>query len=162
MPTRNTPKPEAKEAPAESAKPAERQNRKMGVTTKVGNVTRDPELASGASGMFYCRFGLAVDTPKTAGDWQGEKITTFYDVVCFGDLAENVAQSVARGTRVIVTGSGELEHWTDSEGKPRTTKKIAANACGPDLRWAVADVTRVSGHNGPLDGSSDQLDEEPF
>jgi single-stranded DNA-binding protein len=45
-----------------------------------------------------------------------------------------VAQSLSKGTRAVVVGKGEVEHWTDDFGKPRTTKRILDDSCGPDLR----------------------------
>jgi len=106
---------------------------------KVGNITRTPELGYGqGSGKAYARFGIAVNKPKVKGDWAGEQVTEFYEVSCFGSLAEHVAESLRKGQRVVVVGRGELEHWSGDDGTGRTTKKIVAEAVGPDLRFTAA------------------------
>jgi single-strand DNA-binding protein len=120
----------------------ERTAESKGPVAKVGNLTREPELRFGLdTGNPYCRFGLAVERPKEPGNWSGERETTFFDATAFGTLAEHVAE-LGKGTRVLVIGKAELEHWTDDEGTERTTKRILVDACGPDLRWATATVKR--------------------
>ncbi|MGA8725438.1 MAG: single-stranded DNA-binding protein [Acidimicrobiales bacterium] len=113
--------------------------------TKIGNLTRDPMLRFGKdSGKPFASFGLAVNEPKVPGDWAGDQRTDFYEVTCFGSLAEHVAESLTKGTRVVVTGRPELEHFAADDGTQRERKRILANGLGPDLRWAVADVRRTS------------------
>jgi single-strand DNA-binding protein len=120
----------------------ERRVEAKGSIAKTGNLTRDMELRFGnESGVAFCRFGLAVETPKERGQWSGERDTTFYECTAFGSLAEHVVE-LKKGTRVNVIGQGELEHWRDGEGNNRTTKRIVVDACGPDLRWATATVER--------------------
>ena len=112
--------------------------------TKVGNLTRSPELGFGKdSGTAFVRFGLAVEVPVQAGNWSGERRTEFYEVTAFGTLAEHIAECLAKGTRVVVTGRPELDHWNGKDGTARTTKRILADAVGPDLRWATAGVTKA-------------------
>lgn len=85
----------------------------------------------------------------------------FYEVTTFGTLAENVAQTMAKGDRVIVTGRGELDRWTGKDGQERTTKKVLADACGPDLRFGpvvIARADRRQGHHA----SQATPDDEPF
>jgi hypothetical protein len=113
--------------------------------TKVGNMVDAPALAfAEGSGKPYVRFSLAVDRPKVAGDWAGERETDFYRVVCFDGLAVNVSESLDKGARVIVRGTPELETWTGNDGATRTDKKILARDCGaepkelPELRQARA------------------------
>jgi single-strand DNA-binding protein len=69
--------------------------------------------------------------------------------------------SLTKGTRVVVAGKAEIEHWTDKDGTARPTKRILAESCGPDLRWATADVqkARRSRPQGQPDSSTE---EEPF
>lgn len=136
---------------------------KKGTAYQVGNLTKDPELRYAGDGKAYCRFGLAVERPKVPGEWSGERVTTFYEVTCFGDMAEHAAQSLAKGTRALVIGRGELEHWTDKAGVKQTSKRIVADAIGPDLRWAVAEVTKVTRQGPAADQQPDTYDdEEPF
>lgn len=123
---------------------------------KVGRLTRDPELRYGKTGTAVATFGLAVKpwAPKDAPEAE----VTFYEVVSFGGLAEHVAESLSKGDRVVVTGRGEVEKWTGKDGVERTTKKIIADAIGPDLRFSGADVHRAERRE--VDASTD--DEEPF
>lgn len=129
--------------------------------TRVGNLTKDPELQFGKTGTAYSRFGLAVEVPKQAGNWAGERETVFYQVTVFGSLAEHVAESLHKGDRVIVSGKGRVERWRDKSGEERVSKVVVANSCGPDLRWCEVTITR----DGPTDQDQDATDdygEEPF
>jgi single-strand DNA-binding protein len=112
--------------------------------TKVGNLVADPELLFGKeSKKPFCRVRMAVNTPVTPGDWAGERQTDFYDITLFNDFAENVAGSISKGHRVVATGRPETRTWTDDDGKEHKEKGIVAEAFGPDLRWAIAEVTRT-------------------
>jgi len=116
---------------------------KTPTTTKVGNLTRDPELRFGnEKGTPFVNLGLAVNTPKVPGEWSGEQRTTFYDVVCFGTLAEHAAESLAKGDRVVVAGRPEREQYTDGDGVARERRRVVATAIGPDLRFATAVISR--------------------
>lgn len=131
---------------------------------KVGNLTSDPELRYSPSGKAYVRMRLAVSSPKVPGDWAGERATVFYDVTAFGSLAEHAAESLSKGTRVLVSGRGEVRKWTDDKGQERSGKGILADALGPDLRWATATVARASQSKAIEAEPSDAAggDEEPF
>jgi single-strand DNA-binding protein len=156
---------------ATQEKKTERNTEKKGEVTKVGNLTREPELSFTPNGLAVVRTGLAVERPKVTGDWAGERVTEFYELVMFRQLAENAGQSLPKGTRVVVTGDAELEHWTGDDGQDRTTKKILVNAIGPDLRWATCAVNKAerrspaeaqrptTGAPAPRDIAED---EEPF
>jgi single-strand DNA-binding protein len=139
---------------------------KKGEVAKVGNLTREPELRFTPSGTAVVSTGLAVERPKVAGDWAGERVTEFYELTAFGSLGEHVVESFGKGTRVVVIGAAEVEHWTDREGKGRTTKRIIANAIGPDLRWATVKVERTGKAGGSTstgNGSGAPEDkDEPF
>lgn len=106
----------------------------------VGNATRDPEVRYTASGQANAKFGLAVNRrwmDKQSGDWKEE--TSFFDVVCWRDLAENVGESISKGDRVIVVGRLEQRSWEDKEtGAKRSTVEVSADEVGPSLRWATA------------------------
>jgi single-strand DNA-binding protein len=146
-------------ATVQAEKP-ERNTQKMGETTKVGNLTRDPELHFAPTGTAVVRTGLAVERPKVAGNWAGERVTTFYELVVFGTLGEHVAESLGKGTRVVVTGNAEVENWTDDKAQARTTKRILANAIGPDLRWVTVTVTKVTRKGAPVDEAPSGTDDE--
>jgi single-strand DNA-binding protein len=110
--------------------------------TKIGNLTRDPELRTASSGVVYATFGLAVEHPLIDGDWSGERTTMFYDCVCFGTLAGNAAPSLRKGMRVIVTGRTEIRGYQTPAGEVRDVVRIVVDAVGPELRWARATVRK--------------------
>jgi single-strand DNA-binding protein len=139
MPTRKKQSKEAKATDGGQANPDLPSS-----VTKIGNLTRDPELRLGKEkGTPFSSFGLAVNEPKVPGDWAGEQRTDFYEVTCFGSLAENVAECLSKGVRVVVTGRPELEHFAADDGTEQERKRILANGLGPDLRWATAEVHRA-------------------
>ena len=157
MPTRTKTK-------AEAATPAlERKTEKKGKTSKVGNLCRDPELRFAPTGLAVASARIAVEEPKEAGNWAGERETFFYDLSVFGDMGEHFATSCTKGQRVVVMGRAEVDTWTDAEtGEVRTAKRIVADAIGPDLRWATATITKAT-RTGPAGANvPDYSDEEPF
>jgi len=108
------------------------------VTTLVGNLTRDPELRFVPSGAATTNFGLAVNRRwqnRQTQEW--EEATSFFDVVCWRELAENVAESLTRGSRVMVTGRLEQRSWETPEGDKRSKIEVVADDVGPSLRWAT-------------------------
>lgn len=108
--------------------------------TIVGNLTRDPELRFTAGGRAVASFGVAVSRRWKAGSEWVEQ-TSFFNVVCWGQLGENAAESFTKGARVIVTGRLEQRQY-ESGGQSRSTVEIVAEDVGPSLRWATAIVTR--------------------
>jgi single-strand DNA-binding protein len=112
--------------------------------TVVGNVTRDPELRFSNSGMAVARMGIAVN--KRGRD-QEEK-TSFFDVVCFREMAENISESLQRGSRVIVTGELSYSTWETDQGDKRSKVEILADDIGPSMRWATAEVTKNERRDG--------------
>ncbi len=109
--------------------------------TIVGNLTRDPEMRFTPNGAGQAILGVAVSRryQDRQGEWQEE--SGFYNVKCWGSLAEN-AQSLTKGTRVLVTGRLEWRQWENQQGEKRTTIDIVADEVGPSLRWARVDVHR--------------------
>jgi single-strand DNA-binding protein len=111
--------------------------------TLVGNVTRDPELRFTPSGQATATFGLAVNRRwqnRQTQEW--EEATSFFDVVCWREMAENVSESVSRGMRVIVDGRLEQRSWETAEGEKRNKIEVVADEVGPSLRWASAQVVK--------------------
>jgi single-strand DNA-binding protein len=109
----------------------------------VGNVTRDPELRFTPSGQATATFGLAVNRRwqnRQTQEW--EEATSFFDVVCWRELAENVSESVTKGARIIVTGRLEQRSWETPDGDRRSKIEIVADELGPSLRWATAQVMK--------------------
>jgi single-strand DNA-binding protein len=109
----------------------------------VGNITRDPELRFTPGGMAVAQFGLAVNRrrqDRNTNEWKEE--TSFFDIVSYGTLAENVSESLTRGSRVMVQGRLEQRSWETQEGDKRSKIEVIADEVGPSLRWATAEVTK--------------------
>ncbi len=110
--------------------------------TIIGNLTRDPEIRFTPSGATVATFGVVVNRRWKRGDeWQEE--ASFFDVKCWSQLAENVAESIHKGTRVIVTGRLEQRSWETDNGEKRSKVEIVADEIAPSLRWATAQVTKI-------------------
>jgi single-strand DNA-binding protein len=109
----------------------------------TGNLTRDPELRFTPSGQATATFGVAVNRRwqnRQTQEW--DEATSFFDVVCWGQLAENAAQSLARGTRVVVSGRLDQRSWDTPEGDRRSKVEITADEVAPSLRWATTTVSK--------------------
>jgi single-strand DNA-binding protein len=120
--------------------------------TLVGNITRDPELRFTPSGQATASFGLAVN--RVWNDRQTnerKEAVSFFDVVCWREMAENVSESLTKGSRVLVTGRLEQRSWDSPDGDRRSKIEIVADEIGPSLRWATAEV-RKNDRRGPSDG----------
>ncbi len=109
----------------------------------VGNLTRDPELRFTPSGQATATFGVAVNRRwQNRQNQEWEEATSFFDVVCWGQLAENAAQSLSKGTRVLVTGRLDQRSWETSERERRSKIEITADEVAPSLRWATAIISK--------------------
>ena len=118
--------------------------------TVIGNCTRDPELRYSNAGLPIATFGVAHNTRRRnneTGQWEDGE-TSFFDVTCFRELADNVAESVGKGTRVIVSGTLRQRSWETPDGDKRSKVEIIADEVGPSLRWATANVERVGRSGG--------------
>jgi single-strand DNA-binding protein len=109
--------------------------------TLIGNLTRDPELRYTTGGRGVASFGLACNRRyQVNGEWQEQ--VSFFNVVAWGTLGENVAASLTKGTRVIITGRLEQRSWETQDGEKRSVVEVVADEVGPGLRWAQAQVER--------------------
>ena len=111
--------------------------------TLVGNVTRDPELRFTNTGQANVTFGLAVNRRwqnRQTQEW--EEATSFFDVVCWREMAENVSETLTRGARVMVAGRLEQRSWETQDGDKRSKVEVVADEIGPSLRWATAQITK--------------------
>jgi single-strand DNA-binding protein len=111
--------------------------------TVVGNITRDPEIRYTPNGQANATFGLAVNRRwqnRQTNEW--EERTSFFNIVCWRELADNVSESLAKGARVIVTGRLEQRSWETDQGDKRSVVEIVADEVGPSLRWASAQITK--------------------
>lgn len=112
-------------------------------TTLVGNLTRDIELRYTANGRGVASFGLAVSRRyQVNGEWQEQ--TSFFNVSAWGDVGENAAASLSKGTRAVVVGRLEQREYTTREGEKRTAVEIVADEVSPSLKWATAQVERTT------------------
>ncbi|MCQ3807513.1 MAG: single-stranded DNA-binding protein [Acidimicrobiaceae bacterium] len=118
--------------------------------TVVGNVTRDPELRFTQGGMAVVNFGVAWNKRRN----DGEDEVSFFDVTCFRQLAENVADSVSKGARVVIYGTLSQRSWENQQGERRTKVEILADDVAPSLKWASAEVTRNEFRGGSDGGGS--------
>jgi single-strand DNA-binding protein len=128
-------------------------------TTLSGNLTRDPEIRYSKDGQASATFGLAVNRRWQArGSDTWEEATSFFDVVCWRELAENVALSLVKGTRVIVSGRLEQHSWATDSGDRRSRVEVTADEVGPSLRFATAEVSRAERRLPDHNGSSGEFD----
>ena len=121
--------------------------------TIIGNVTRDPELRYLNSGTALASFGVAWNNRYK--DRNGEQVeeTSFFDVTCWRDLADNVAESISKGDRVIVYGRLDQRSWETQEGDKRSKVEIQADEVAPSLKWATAQVNKIR-RDGPSGGGN--------
>src|SRR3954451_10834565 len=125
------------------------------VITVVGNLTDDPELRFLPNGTGMTKFTVA-STPRTldreSGKWKdGDPL--FLLCTAWRDLAEHIAESLAKGTRVIVQGRLRLSRWEDKEsGDKRSAYGLHVDEVGPSLRFAQAKVTKMSRAKAASDG----------
>jgi single-strand DNA-binding protein len=121
--------------------------------TLVGNITRDPELRFTPSGQATATFGLAVNRRwqnRNTNEW--EEATSFFNVVCWREQAENASESLNKGSRVIVTGRLEQRSWETPDGDKRSVVEVVADEIGPSLRWATAQVVKNERRSGDASG----------
>lgn len=115
------------------------------IITVVGNLTADPELRFTASGAAVANFTVA-STPrvfdKASGEWKDQE-ALFLRCSIWRQAAENVTESLTRGTRVIVTGRLKQRSYETKEGEKRTVIELEVEEIGPSLKFATAKVNRA-------------------
>lgn len=126
------------------------------VITIVGNLTDEPELRFTPNGVAVANCRVAVNRRvrnAQTNDWE-DKLDGYFTVNVWRDYAQNVADSLSRGTRVLVTGRLTSRSYQDKEGNTRWVTEIEADEICPSLRWATAQVTKVnrSGGGGRAEG----------
>lgn len=131
----------------------------------VGNLTRDPELRYTPGGAATCQFGLAVNRKwqnRQTNEW--EEQTSFFNVVAWREMAENAAESLTKGSRVLVTGRLDQRSWETPDGEKRSVVEVVADEIGVSLRFATAQVVRNERKSTVSVGASDPgiSDGEPF
>jgi single-strand DNA-binding protein len=119
--------------------------------TLIGNLTRDPELRYTTGGRAVASFGLAVNRRyQSNGEWQEQ--VSYFNIVCWGDLGENVGATMTKGNRCIVTGRMEMRDYETNAGEKRTVFEVIADEVGPSLRWATAQIERTERTGGDFGG----------
>jgi single-strand DNA-binding protein len=120
------------------------------VLTVIGNITGDPELRFTPSGAAVANFTVA-STPRAfdrqSNEWKDGE-TLFMRCSVWRDAAENVAESLQRGTRVIVSGRLKSRSYETKEGEKRTVIEMEVDEVGPSLRYASAKVTKTQRGSG--------------
>jgi single-strand DNA-binding protein len=103
----------------------------------AGNLTDDPELRHTESGVARAMFRVAVSGRR-------EQEASFFTVIVWRDQAEHAAQSLAKGSRVVVVGGLQQRSWTAEDGNARSVVEVVADDLGPSLGWATATTTRTT------------------
>ncbi|HQZ85029.1 MAG TPA: single-stranded DNA-binding protein [Actinomycetota bacterium] len=120
------------------------------IITLVGNLVDDPELRFTGSGVAVANFRVA-STPRTfdrqANEWKDGE-TLFMSCSVWRQYAENVAESLTKGTRVVVTGRLKQRSYETQAGERRTVVELEVDEVGPSLRSATAKIARVSREGG--------------
>ena len=128
--------------------------------TVTGNLVEDPELRFTPSGVAVARFRIA-STPRhrdnATGEWK-DGDTLFLRCSIWREAAESVAESLTKGTRVIVTGRLVQRSYETREGEKRTVYELQVDEVGPSLRYATAKVTRTQRSGGGGGGGNTQDD----
>ena len=108
--------------------------------TIIGNLTRDPELKFLDSNTVV-KLSVAVNRKTKGRDGEWNETTSYFNVSAFGSLAENSADSLHKGNRIIVTGRLEQRSWDKEDGTKGTAIELIAEAVGPDLRFNNASLS---------------------
>ena len=138
--------------------------------TVVGNLTSDPELRFTPSGAAVAKFTVA-STPryydKTSNEWK-DADTLFLTCNAWRNTAENLAESLTKGTRVLVQGRLKQRSYETKEGEKRTVYEVEVDDIGPSLLRATAKVTRTTSTTTSNNGGSSEnwnnsaAEETPF
>ncbi len=122
--------------------------------TIVGNLTGDPELRFTPSGAAVANFTVA-STPRTfdrqSNEWK-DGDAMFLNCSVWRQAAENVAESLTKGMRVVVQGRLKSRSYETQQGERRTVFEVDVDEVGPSLRYATAKVARATGNSGGGNG----------
>ena len=130
--------------------------------TIVGNLTQDPEMRFTPNGVAMAKLSIAVNRRsfnRETNQWE-EGETSYFNATCWRQMAENVSESLRKGTRVVVTGRLQQRSWETSEGEKRSMVEIQVDEVAPSLRFATASVTRIP-RGGSWGGGGEQSSVPP-
>jgi single-strand DNA-binding protein len=140
-------------------------------TTIVGNLVEDPEVRFTSSGIAVANLRVAVtQRVQQDGQWR-DGDTSFFKVNVWRGQAENLAESLGKGDRVMVTGRLRQRSWETPDGEKRSVTELEADGVGASLKWATAKVERTSqrgngdrnaGRERPAERGGDFSDAPPF
>lgn len=111
--------------------------------TLIGNLVDDPELRFTPSGVAMAKIRMAVNRRWRGQDGEWQENTSFFTGTIWREQAEQAAESLQKGARVIVTGRLEQRSWETEQGDKRSVVEIQIDEIGPSLRWATATVNRT-------------------
>lgn len=134
--------------------------------TLAGRLTRDPELRFSNSGTAVCSFTVVVSDRRkneASGEWE-DVSPTFFRCTAFGAMGENVAESLDKGTNVLVVGKVSERKYTTREGEDRTSyQEVRVEEIGPSVRWnTVAVHDNQAREKSPARTSRAQAAEDPW
>jgi single-strand DNA-binding protein len=129
----------------------------MNQITIIGNIGKDPELAFNSAGYPVCKFPVGTSYKKRTG----EQETTWHNVVVFGEMGEHCAESLVKGTRVIVIGRPEKGSYEKRDGTKGYIDQVLADDVAINLRFSVVDGVRSASSSKAVSNES-LAPEEPF
>jgi single-strand DNA-binding protein len=134
--------------------------------TVIGNLTAEPEIKTTKTGSSVLKVGVAVNRrwKNKQDEWDEE--VSFFDVNAWGELADNVAASLAKGSRVIVSGRLEQQSWENKEGQKQSKVVLVADDIGVSLRKAQVPTITKTGQQQQQQATKKSADwdkeEQPF
>lgn len=126
----------------------------MNIVTVVGNLADDPELRYTPAGHAVCTVRVAVNRRVRDGDEWEDRLDGFFTAIVWRDHAENIAESLGRGDRVLVTGRLTSRSYEAADGTTRWVTEIQAEEVCPSLRWAQAKVRKITRQHGEPVGAA--------
>lgn len=128
--------------PAAEPDPPKPERKALGPGSLAGNLTADPTLRYTPQGRAVCTLRIAVSEriqdPATK-EWK-DAPAHFYDVTCWGQMAENAAEHLAKGQRIVAEGQWESRSWEDADGKVQEAVGMTASDLGPSIKFRPARV----------------------
>jgi single-strand DNA-binding protein len=127
-----------------------------------GNLTDDPELRFTPQGTPVASFSIAVNhrRPDGQGGWTDDG-ASFFRCVAWRELAENLAESLGKGDRIIAAGRLRQRSWETSEGDKRSVVELTVDDAGPSLRWAQAEPRKIDRRHEPAGAAAGQFNDPP-
>ena len=125
------------------------------ITTVIGNVGQHPEIKFTNSGQPVCTFSIAETRRYKDSNDNDQEQTTWWRIVAWREMAENIADSIHKGDRVLVSGRCEIRSYKDSDDVDKYITEITAYDVAPSLRWATATVSKNEKKSGAGRSSGD-------